>query len=73
MKATIESGSIINFLYNVSILRLTDDKISLTGFEQPMKDGELVDFAQSCVCRMNSDESGLSNEQIMPRRDNFRH
>lgn len=68
-----ESGTILKTLYNVSILWLTDDKIGLTGFERLMKDGELVDYAQSWVCRMNSDESGRSNEHVMPRRDNFRH
>jgi hypothetical protein len=68
-----ELGKIYKPLFGVSILWLTDDKLGLTGFERIMKDGELVDYARSWVCRMNSDEAGRSNEHVTPRRDNFRH
>lgn len=68
-----ESGKVIKTLYNVSILWLTDDKIGLTGFERVRKDGDLVDYAQSWVCRIDSQESGRDNENLKPRGYNFRH
>ena len=66
-------GRIIKTLYNVSILWLTDDKLGITGFERVPLNGELVDFAQSWVCRIDSQDPGRDNEHVKPRYPGFRH
>jgi hypothetical protein len=68
-----DNGKVIKTLYNVSILWLADDKIGLTGFERVQKDGDLVDYAQSWVCRIDSQEAGRDNENLKSRQHNFRH
>jgi len=68
-----DKGESIKTLYNVSILWLTDDRLGLTGFERVLREGELVDYAQSWVCRIDSQESGRDNEHLKPREYNFRH
>jgi hypothetical protein len=55
-----DNGKVIKTLYNVSILWLTDDKIGLTGFERVQKDGDLIDYAQSWICRIDSQESAVT-------------
>lgn len=68
-----ENGKVTKTLYNVSILWVTDDKMGITGFERVKKDSDLVDYAQSWVCRIDSQESGRDNEHLKPRQYNFRH
>lgn len=67
-----EKGEILKTLYGVSILWLTDDKMGLTGFERVLKDGVVVDYAQSWVCRIDAQDCGRDNQHVMPKRENFR-
>ena len=68
-----EHGRTVKTLYNVAIVFIAEDRMGLTGFERVQRDDEIVDFAQSWVCRIQSQEAGRDNENVMPKKEHFRH
>lgn len=69
---TDNEGQIIKQLYNVSIVYLSGDKMSLTGFERIADGGRLIDYAQSWLCLIASQEWDYDNDNLKPRPRNYR-
>lgn len=62
----------IKQLLEVHIVWMNDNKMCLSGFERVVKDGRIIDYAQSWVCLIDQ-EQGKDNENILPQRENWRH
>lgn len=60
-------------LFDVHILWLEGDKLCLDGWESVDSEAGVADFRQSWVCQGGFLERGLDNENMMPKRENWRH
>lgn len=49
---TGSNGKEIELLYEPHILWMNDDRFTLTGFEQIKRENQVVDFAQSWLCKL---------------------
>jgi hypothetical protein len=50
-----EGPGAVETLYEPHLLWMNEDRFVLTGFERKNQDGQLVDYAQSWLCKIGAD------------------
>ncbi len=71
--ARLSSPRCTKTLYEVHVLWINEDKMCLGGFERKEQDGKVVDYAQSWICRLGDQPRERDNQDMMPKRENWRH
>lgn len=46
----------VEILYEPHIVWMNEDRFTLQGFERSLKDGKIVEYAQSWLCQVEPDE-----------------